>query len=107
MEPTAKIWMNGVLRDWDDATIHVSTHGLHYGTGVFEGIRCYETSSGLAVFRLTDHYVRFEASAKLLYMALPYTVAEARDATNALLAATGSPSATSGRSPSTAATTSA
>ena len=49
---TEKIWMNGELVDWADAKIHVGTHGLHYGTGVFEGIRCYETPKGPAVFRL-------------------------------------------------------
>ena len=56
--PTAKIWMNGELVDWDDARIHVLTHTLHYGMGVFEGIRAYETSEGPAVFRLTDHIER-------------------------------------------------
>ena len=58
MRETEKIWMNGELVDWADATVHVGTHGLHYGTGVFEGIRCYETDKGPAVFRLTDHLVR-------------------------------------------------
>src|SRR3954471_21124621 len=89
MDPVELIWRNGDFVPWEDAQTHVLTHGLHYGTGVFEGIRCYETSSGPAVFRLTDHYVRFEASAKLLYMALPYTVAELRDATNELITANG------------------
>src|ERR1043165_2031215 len=55
MEPTSKIGMNGELVDWADATVHVGTHALHYGTGVFEGIRAYETDTGTAVFRLTDH----------------------------------------------------
>ena len=58
MQTTEKIWMNGELVDWDDARIHVGTHGLHYGSGVFEGIRCYETTGGPAVFRLTDHLQR-------------------------------------------------
>ena len=49
--PTEKIWMNGELVDWDDAKIHVGAHGLHYGTGVFEGIRCYDTPQGATVFR--------------------------------------------------------
>ena len=62
MQATAKIWMNGELVDWDDAKIHVGTHGLHYGSGVFEGIRCYETPGGPAVFRLTDHLQRLHAS---------------------------------------------
>ena len=63
MRETEKIWMNGELVDWADATVHVGTHGLHYGTGVFEGIRCYETDKGPAVFRLTDHLVRLQNSA--------------------------------------------
>ena len=64
MEPTQNIWFDGELVSWDDATIHVLAHGLHYGTGVFEGIRAYETDSGPAVFRLTDHMVRLVNSAK-------------------------------------------
>ncbi len=74
--PTPKIWMNGELVDWDKAQIHVLTHTLHYGTGVFEGIRAYETSQGPAVFRLTDHIVRLANSAKILGFELPYTVDE-------------------------------
>ena len=61
---TDKIWMNGELVDWADATVHVGAHGLHYGTGVFEGIRCYETEKGPAVFRLTDHLERLHNSAR-------------------------------------------
>jgi branched-chain amino acid aminotransferase len=76
MDATEKIWMNGELVDWADAKVHVGTHGLHYGTGVFEGIRCYDTESGPAVFRLTDHMQRFLDSAKLLYMEIPYTLDE-------------------------------
>jgi branched-chain amino acid aminotransferase len=76
MEATGKIWMNGELVDWADATIHVGTHGLHYGTGVFEGIRCYETPQGPAIFRLSDHMQRFLESAKLLYMEIPYSLEE-------------------------------
>jgi len=74
MEETAKIWMNGELVDWADATVHVGVHGLHYGTGVFEGIRAYETPKGPAVFRLADHMQRLHDSARLLYMELPYSV---------------------------------
>jgi len=77
---TDKIWMNGELIDWADATVHVGTHGLHYGTGVFEGIRCYDTDGGPAVFRLTDHIQRLADSAKLLYMELPYSPEEIRSA---------------------------
>jgi branched-chain amino acid aminotransferase len=80
MQETEKIWMNGELVDWADARIHVGTHGLHYGTGVFEGIRCYDTERGPAVFRLVDHLKRLETSAKLIYMQLPYSLEELRAA---------------------------
>ena len=73
---TPKIWMNGKLVDWDQAQIHVLTHTLHYGTGVFEGIRAYETSEGPAVFRLTDHMQRLLNSGKIVGMDIPYTVEE-------------------------------
>ena len=91
MQATDKIWMNGELVDWDDARIHVGAHGLHYGTGVFEGIRCYDTPKGPAVFRLSDHMQRLHNSARLLYMEIPYSVEELRAATNELLAANGLP----------------
>ena len=68
--PTEKIWMNGELVDWDDAKIHILTHTLHYGMGVFEGIRAYETDDGPAVFRLTDHIERLHDSAKIMMMDL-------------------------------------
>jgi branched-chain amino acid aminotransferase len=87
MQATEKIWMNGELVDWDDARIHVGAHGLHYGTGVFEGIRCYDTPKGPAVFRLTDHMQRLHYSARLIDMELPYSVDELRAATNDLLTA--------------------
>ena len=80
MQETEKIWMNGELVDWADARIHVGAHGLHYGTGVFEGIRCYATERGPAVFRLTDHLSGSMNSARLLYMELPYSVEELRAA---------------------------
>ena len=89
--PTPKIWMNGDLVDWDQARIHVLTHTLHYGTGVFEGIRAYETSQGPAIFRLTDHIVRLHNSAKILGMELPYTVDELVEACKATVASTGLP----------------
>jgi branched-chain amino acid aminotransferase len=89
MQSTEKIWMNGDLVDWDDARIHVGVHGLHYGTGVFEGIRCYDTPKGPAVFRLTDHMQRLADSARLIDMELPYTVDDLRGATNELLGANG------------------
>ncbi len=91
MQETDKIWMNGQLVDWDDARIHVGSHGLHYGSGVFEGIRCYETEDGPAVFRLTDHLERLQDSAKLLAMELPYTVDEFRAASLELVAVNGLP----------------
>jgi len=90
--PTHKIWMNGQLVDWQDAKIHILTHTLHYGTGVFEGIRAYETSRGPAVFRLTDHIVRLHNSAKILMMDMPYSVDELIAATKATVKATGLPS---------------
>ncbi|MER3412173.1 MAG: branched chain amino acid aminotransferase, partial [Thermoleophilia bacterium] len=89
MQATDKIWLNGDLVDWPEARVHVASHGLHYGTGVFEGIRCYATDQGPAVFRLRDHLRRLEASAGLLYMRLPYTVEELRRATHELVQVNG------------------
>ena len=89
MRETEKIWMNGELVDWADAKIHVGSHGLHYGTGVFEGIRCYETENGPAVFRLTPHLERLHNSARLLHMELPYSVDELRRASHELIGANG------------------
>jgi branched-chain amino acid aminotransferase len=91
LQETDKIWMNGELVDWADATVHVGVHGLHYGTGVFEGIRCYETEKGPAVFRLTDHLERLHNSAKLLYMEIPYSVEELKAASMDVIAANGLP----------------
>ena len=90
--PTEKIWMNGELVPWADARIHVLTHSLHYGTGVFEGIRAYETDDGPAVFRLTDHIERLFNSAQILMMDLPYTVDELVQATKDTVRASGLPS---------------
>ncbi len=89
---TPKIWMNGELVDWDQAQVHVLTHTLHYGTGVFEGIRAYETADGPAVFRLTEHMVRMHNSAKILGMEIPYSVEELVEATKATVRSTGLPS---------------
>jgi branched-chain amino acid aminotransferase len=89
--PTEKIWMNGELVPWDEARIHVLTHTLHYGMGVFEGIRAYETADGPGIFRLTDHITRLFQSAQILGMELPYTVEELVVATKATVAATGLP----------------
>ena len=89
MQELDKIWMNGELVDWADAKVHVGTHGLHYGSGVFEGIRAYETPKGSAVFRLSDHLQRLHNSARLLDMALPYTAGELRTACMELIGANG------------------
>ncbi|MDR3316216.1 MAG: branched-chain amino acid transaminase [Coriobacteriales bacterium] len=70
------IWKNGKLVAWADATTHILTHALHYGTAVFEGIRCYKTQGGSAVFRLRDHLERLDRSARMVGMQLPYTVDE-------------------------------
>jgi len=93
MQETEKIWINGELVDWADAKVHVGVHGLHYGTGVFEGIRCYDTEQGPAVFRLPEHLQRLNDSARLLYMELPYTTEELRRACHELLGANGLPEA--------------
>jgi branched-chain amino acid aminotransferase len=73
VQPVSKIWMDGKLVDWDDAQIHVLTHALHYGTGVFEGIRAYSTARGPAIFRLPDHVRRLFRSAHLYQMEIPYS----------------------------------
>jgi len=69
---TGKIWMNGTLVDWMDARIHVASHVVHYGSGVFEGARCYDTSNGPACFRLDAHMRRLLDSAKIYRMDVPY-----------------------------------
>jgi branched-chain amino acid aminotransferase len=87
--PTPKIWMNGKLVDWDAAHIHVLTHTLHYGTGVYEGIRAYETADGPAIFRLTDHLERLHKSAKILNMQVPYKAEELADAAKEVVRTSG------------------
>jgi branched-chain amino acid aminotransferase len=89
MDPTDLIWMNGEFVAWEDAKIHVLTHGLHYGTGVFEGVRCYDTELGPAVFRNTEHVERLLRSAELYYMQVPYSVEVLREATRELVARNG------------------
>ena len=91
MQSTEKIWRNGSFTAWDDAQVHVLTHALHYGTGVFEGIRCYDTPDGPAVFRLRDHLERLHNSAKIMGMEIPYSVDELVDATKRTVASTGLP----------------
>lgn len=73
IQPVEKIWLDGTLTPWHEATTHVLTHSLHYGNGVFEGIRAYETSRGVAVFRLRDHIARIFRSAKIIRTEIPYT----------------------------------
>jgi branched-chain amino acid aminotransferase len=89
VQPTSFIWMNGSLLPWESATLHVASHGLHYGSGVFEGVRAYETKDGSAIFRLTDHLRRLHDSARILGMRLPYSVEELRAAALELVAANG------------------
>jgi branched-chain amino acid aminotransferase len=85
VEKSEWIWMNGEFVAWDTANVHVLSHGLHYGSGVFEGIRCYETDDGPAVFRHREHLERLENSAELVYMQLPYEPEEIRAATHELI----------------------
>jgi branched-chain amino acid aminotransferase len=87
VEKVDLIWHNGELVAWEDAKVHVLTHGLHYGTGVFEGERAYDTSRGPAIFRHHDHLERLFKSAELYYMPIPYTLEELRAATHELIAA--------------------
>jgi branched-chain amino acid aminotransferase len=85
METAELIWQNGEFVPWDEAKVHVLTHGLHYGTGVFEGVRCYETERGPAIFRHGDHLARLEKSAELYYLELPYPLEEIGEATRELV----------------------
>lgn len=78
--PTKKIWMDGQLVAWDDAMVHVLSHGLHYGTGAFEGVRAYPTSQGPAIFRLREHMQRLLNSCKILMIDVPFTLDELCDA---------------------------
>ena len=84
-----KIWMDGELVDWRDATIHVLSHALHYGSGVFEGIRAYETSRGAAVWHLDEHLHRLARSAKLYHLDIPFSHVALVDATKELIRANG------------------
>jgi branched-chain amino acid aminotransferase len=82
-----KIWFNGQLKNWEDANIHVMTHALHYGTALFEGIRCYDTPNGPAGFRLRDHLQRLEDSARIYGIAMPYSVDDMIKASKATIVA--------------------
>ena len=81
------IWQNGHIKPWADATVHVMAHALHYGSSVFEGIRCYATPKGPAIFRLGDHTRRLFASAKIYEMPIPYTEDEINAACREVLKA--------------------
>jgi branched-chain amino acid aminotransferase len=83
------IWLNGEFVAWEDAKVHVLTHAMHYGTGVFEGIRAYETPQGTAIFRNHDHLDRLEKSAKLYYMDLPFSKEQLREVTHELIVRNG------------------
>jgi branched-chain amino acid aminotransferase len=85
VEKSEWVWMNGEFVAWDDAQVHVLSHGLHYGSGVFEGIRCYETDDGPAIFRHREHLDRLAKSAELYYLPLGYTPDEIREATHELI----------------------
>ncbi len=76
IKPLSKIWLDGRFLDWEKAQIHILTHGLHYGYAIFEGIRSHGTAQGPAIFRLKEHLTRFENSAKIYRMALPYSHAQ-------------------------------
>jgi len=80
MKALKKIWMDGKFIDWDDAKIHVLTHGLHYGYSVFEGIRCFSTPDGPSIFRLAEHMERFLNSARIYRMKIDYSAKELGDA---------------------------
>jgi len=85
MTEYSKIWMDGRYVDWDDAKIHVLTHALHYGTAIFEGMRCYETIHGPAVFRMSDHYTRMLHGIKIYEFDTDYTTEQLCNATKVLL----------------------
>jgi len=80
-EENGKVWMDGTLVDFAQANVSIMTHALHYGTGVFEGIRCYKTSKGPAIFRLDEHLARLERGSKFYWMELPFSRAELAEAT--------------------------
>src|SRR3989338_317591 len=85
MKTTAFIWKNGEFLAWENATTHVLTHALHYGTAVFEGLRAYATAEGPAIFRVTEHYQRLLDSAKIYQIPVPYTREQLVNATTQLL----------------------
>src|ERR1700730_18851826 len=80
MKPTEKIWHNGKLIQWDDAKIHVLSHVVSYASAVFEGLRCYETKNGPAIFRVREHMQRMVNSGKIYRLELPFTADELSNA---------------------------
>ncbi|MBI5047266.1 branched-chain amino acid transaminase, partial [Candidatus Micrarchaeota archaeon] len=85
IKPLKKIWMNGKFVNWKSATVHVMTHALHYGTAIFEGMRCYDTKYGPAVFRMTDHYRRLLEGTKVYQFDVKYSLAQLTQATKKLI----------------------
>jgi branched-chain amino acid aminotransferase len=85
MKELSKIWMNGKFVDWKDAKIHILTHALHYGTAIFEGMRCYDTERGPAIFRMDDHYKRFHQGAKSYQFDMNYPIDQLKNATRELV----------------------
>src|SRR5690348_13467864 len=83
------IWQNGAIKPWADATTHVMSHALHYGSSVFEGIRAYDTPQGPAIFRLSDHNRRLFASARIYEMEIPYTLEQVNAACREVLTRNG------------------
>src|SRR5688572_3474405 len=83
------IWHNGTIKPWAEATTHVMAHVVHYGSSVFEGIRCYQTPNGPVIFRLTDHNRRLYASAKIYDLEIPYTLEQINQACRDVIAANG------------------
>lgn len=89
IKPLSKIWLDGRFLDWEKAQIHVLSHGLHYGYSIFEGIRSHRTAQGPAIFRLKEHLTRFENSAKIYRMALPYSHAQLTEVAKELVRVNG------------------
>jgi branched-chain amino acid aminotransferase len=89
IEPSKEIWMDGEWVPWEDANVHVLTHGLHYGTGVFDGMRAYATARGPAIFRLQEHVDRLFRSAHIYGMTIPFTASEIADVCRAAVARSG------------------
>ena len=85
MEKAEYIWHSGKFVPWDEAQVHVLSHGLHYGTGVFEGIRCYDGDKGPAIFRHAEHLQRFSDSARMYFLDLPFSTEEIGEATRELI----------------------